>query len=87
MDLFGFEEDLELHNSEIASKTIVPKAVPVESENDDESKLTISRIQELLCEDLVNDTISDQDTFQETETSIFEETPSLVSIQIRLLFL
>lgn len=85
MDLFGFEEDLEIHNSEIASNTILPKMVPqVVSSNDDTSKLTISQIQDLLSENLANDTVSDADTFQESETSIFDETTSLVSIQTNL---
>lgn len=81
MDLFGFEEDLELHNSEVASNTIGPKLVSqIESSNDDTSKLTISQIQVLLSNDLANDTVSDVDTLQESDTSIFEETTSLVSI-------
>lgn len=80
MDLFGFEEDLELQNSQIASNTTVPRVMPqIVSPNDDSSKLTISQIQDLLSKDLANDTISDVDTLQESDTSIFEETTSVVS--------
>lgn len=75
MDLFGFEEDLDLYNSEIASNSVASQSLPqtVSSETD-KSKLTISQIQDLLSKELAVDSVSDQDTLHTSDTSIFEET-------------